>query len=51
MQQQEELTGVFHGGPHDQEGHGDADGYEHLDELSHPGVRLVALIDDLHGGG
>lgn len=38
---------MFHGRPHHQKGHGDADGDEHLDELSHPPVALVPLNDDL----
>lgn len=45
-----ELTGMLHGGSHHQEGHGDADGDEHLDQLGHPGVGPVTLINDLHGG-
>lgn len=44
-----ELTGVFHGRSHHQEGHSDADGYKHLDQLSHPGVRPVTFINNLHG--
>lgn len=43
-----ELTGVLHGRSHHKEGHSDADGDEYLDELSHPGIGPVALIDDLH---
>lgn len=43
------LTGVLHGRPHHQEGHGDADGYEDLDQLGHPGVRPVMFINNLHG--
>lgn len=46
-----ELTGVFHGRSHHQEGHGDADGYKHLDQLGHPGVRPVTFINNLHGLG
>lgn len=44
-----ELTGVLHGRPHHQEGHGDTDGYKDLDQLSHPGVRPVTFINNLHG--
>lgn len=43
------LTGVFHGRPHHQEGHGDADGYKDLDQLGHPGVCPVMFINNLHG--
>lgn len=42
---------MLHGGSHHQEGHGDADGDEHLDQLGHPGVGPVTLINDLHGEG
>lgn len=41
------LTGMFHGRSHDEEGHGDADGDEDLDQLSHPRVRPVTLLNDL----
>lgn len=40
---------MFHGRSHHQEGHSDTDGYEHLDQLSHPGERLVTFIYNLHG--
>lgn len=39
---------MFHGRSHHQEGHGDTDGDEDLDQLSHPGVRPVTFINNLH---
>lgn len=42
-----EPTGVFQGRAHHQEGHGDADGDEDLDQFWHPAVGLVTLHDDL----
>lgn len=39
---------MFHGRSHHQEGHADTDGDEDLDQLSHPGVRPVTFINNLH---
>lgn len=39
---------MFHGRSHHQEGDGDTDGDEDLDQLSHPGVRPVMFINNLH---
>lgn len=44
-----QLTGVLHSRSHNQEGHSDADGYKHLDQLSHPWISPVTFINDLQG--
>lgn len=42
-------TGVLHGRTHHQEGDGNANGNEDLDQLRHPGEAPVTFINNLHG--